>query len=329
MTSTGPRCPACLDDLPRTSPARWVGCRWCTAAHHPGCWRDGCAACGDPDPPLLPGAPQDLPNGGPVLTLRGGRAWFESDGEPAVALELAPAGRTTFEVTLRNDTGARQRVEVRSASPWLSCAGPQAVDLPPGETRALRFATAEVEHGAGARPVHGRLVLATEDDSRTVRVTATLARAVVASRRRRGLLGAAAAGLCAALLGGAMLHGQGARREALATRGLPVRGLVLERLPGRAVDHARWVYEVGEVVHEQTGVAGPERPGDPIDLVYLAERPEAAVRTGETPDAPWPQRELFVASCLLAVGLAGWALSQGQSSTCTPISKTRSGGISK
>jgi len=246
-----------------------------------------------------------------------------------VALELEPADRATFEVTLRNDTGARQRVEVRSASPWLSCAGPQAVDLPPGETRALRFVTAELDFGPGARPVHGRLVLATEDDSRTVKVTAQLARELVATRRRRGLLGAAAAGLCAALLGGAMLHGQAARREALARRGLPARGLVLERVAGRFVDHARWVYEVDGALHEQTGVAGPQRPGDPIDLVYLAERPEAAVRPGEVPDAPWPQRELFVVSALLGLGLAGWAVGQGQSSTCTPISKTRSGGISK
>lgn len=264
-----------------------------------------------------------------MLTLRGGRAWFEGDGEPAVALELEPAGRASFEVTLRNETAARQRVEVRSASPWLSCAGPDAVDLPPGETRALRFSTAALDPGPGARPVQGRLVLATEDDSRTVRVTATLARGVVAARRRRGLLGAAAAGLCALLLGGAMLRDQGARAEALATRGLPARGLVLERLPGRAVDHARWVYEVDGVVHERTGLAGPERPGDPIDLVYLAERPDAAVRPGETPDAPWPQRALFVGSAVAALALAGWALAQGQSSTCTPISNTLSGGISK
>lgn len=246
-----------------------------------------------------------------------------------MALELEPAGRATFEVTLRNDTGARQRVEVRSASPWIACAGPHAVDLPPGETRALRFETTELDHGSGARPVHGRLVLATEDDSRTVRVTASLTPEVVARRRRRGLLGAAAAALCAALLGGATLHGQRAREEALATRGLSARGLVLERTVGRAVDHARWVYDVDGERFEGAGVAGSERPGDPIHLVYLAERPEAAVRPGETPDPPWPQRELFVASGLLALALAGWALGQGQSSTCTPISKTRSGGISK
>lgn len=326
MARNGYRCPACLADLPPTRPR--AVCRWCGAAHHVDCWRGGCAACGDLEPPLAGGA-SSAPLGGPELTLRGGRAWFESDGEQVVALELDRSGRAAFQVALRNETAARQRVEVRAASPWLACAGPEAIDLPPGETRPLRFTAAGVDHGPGGRPVRGRLVLATEDDSRTVHVTASLAREVIASRRRRGLTGAAAAALCAVLLGGALLHGRGARAEALSTRGLPVRGLVLERSAGRAVDHARWVYEVGGVPYERTGVAGPERPGDPIDLVYLAERPEAAVRRGEAPDAPWPQSELFVGSCLVALALAGWALGQGQSSTCTPISKTRSGGISK
>ncbi len=306
------RCPFCHAAVERDREA-WVACHNCLAPHHSACWREGgaCAGCGEKRCVEGPAPPAVIEERSPAtvfeVELRGRRAHFE--GDPSFVLLVRPPRAETFEVKVRNETDAVRRVALRELPSWLRIEGPAEVEIPPASRGVLRFGVdlARSQGLARGTPVDGTLVLASEEDARTIRFEAKVAPEVLRAWKGRRFKLAAAMGVIWAIYA-TLLFGYRFRLvDELAQDGVMTKAVVTELTP-RNHNQMYYSYEVNGVRYDRNDFSRVKSVGETVDVRYLPRDPSIAVLGNECDHLALPGF-MMAPFMILLVGTGGLTLS--------------------